>query len=164
MEYIIEVTTTAGKICERFRSYPRAKRRVDQLPAETMVGMPMIFAVLPDGSQRLVREDGKPLQWHRLADDGSVVTDEAIPLAESDESLDWRSKIGRFERKQTQPSSSMTSSFCLYSVAPESAPTPCCCRPAWGLTSVSRTALQTVRPCLAREQQAAGHRQGVARC
>jgi hypothetical protein len=83
MDYIVEVQTTDGKICERFRSYARARRRVDELPADTIVGLPMIFKVLPDGSQRLVREDGKPLQWHRFADDGSVVTDEPLPLSDA---------------------------------------------------------------------------------
>ena len=33
MDYIVEVQTTDGKICERFRSYARARRRVDELPA-----------------------------------------------------------------------------------------------------------------------------------
>jgi hypothetical protein len=89
MDFIIEVNTTEGKICERFRSYARARRRIDQLRAETIVGLPMIFQVLPDGSQRLVREDGKPLQWHRLAEDGSAVTDEPLPLSEVDDDPDW---------------------------------------------------------------------------
>ena len=89
MEYIIEVITTQGKICEQFRSYARAKRRIDGLPANVIIGVPLIFQVLPDGSQRLVREDGKPLQWHRLADDGSVITDEPIRLSEVVDDPDW---------------------------------------------------------------------------
>lgn len=90
MDFIIEVTTTEGRICERFRSYARARRRVDAIPAESLVGLPLIFQILPDGSQRLVREDGKPLQWHRFGDDGSVVTDEAIPLSPEDDDPDWQ--------------------------------------------------------------------------
>ena len=39
MDYIIEVNTTQGKLCERFRSYARAKRRIDQLPADTLVAL-----------------------------------------------------------------------------------------------------------------------------
>jgi hypothetical protein len=95
MDFIIEVTTTEGKICERFRSYARAKRRIDQIPDEILVGLPLIFQVLPDGSQRLVREDGKPLQWHRLAEDGSVVTDEPLPLSEPIDDPDWTGPIIR---------------------------------------------------------------------
>ncbi len=89
MDYIVEVETTEGKICERFRSYARARRRVDQLPAETLVGLPMIFQILPDGSQRLVREDGKPLQWHRYGEDGSVITDEPLPLSDVEDDPNW---------------------------------------------------------------------------
>jgi len=89
MDFIVDVMTTEGRICERHRSYARARRRIDQLPAETIVGLPMIFQILPDGSQRLVREDGKPLQWHRLAEDGSVVTDEPLPLADVDDDPTW---------------------------------------------------------------------------
>jgi hypothetical protein len=90
MDYIIEVNTREGKICERFRSYARAKRRIDQMPAETIIGVPMIFQILADGSQRLVREDGKPLQWHRLADDGSVITDEPLPLSDVEDDPNWK--------------------------------------------------------------------------
>ncbi len=89
LDYIIEVTTTQGKLCERFRSYARAKRRIDALPADTIIGVPLIFRILADGSQRLVREDGKPLQWHRLAEDGSVITDEPLPLSDVTDDPDW---------------------------------------------------------------------------
>jgi hypothetical protein len=95
MDYIVEVMTTGGKICEQFRSYARARRRIDQLPAETIVGVPLIFAILPDGSQRLVREDGKPLQWHRLAEDGSVITDEPLPLTEEPDDPNWTGPLIR---------------------------------------------------------------------
>jgi hypothetical protein len=90
MDFILEVMTTTGKICERFRSYARAQRRIDALPPESVIGMPLIFQILPDGSQRVVREDGKPLQWHRFADDGTVVTDEPLPLSEPEDDPDWK--------------------------------------------------------------------------
>jgi hypothetical protein len=89
MDFIIEVTTTEGKICERFRSYARAKRRIDAIPDNVIIGTPLIFQILADGSQRVVREDGKPLQWHRIAEDGSVVTDEPLPLEEVDDDPEW---------------------------------------------------------------------------
>jgi hypothetical protein len=89
MDFIVDVMTKDGRICERYRSYARARRRIDQLPAESVIGLPMIFRILPDGSQRLVREDGKPLQWHRLAEDGSVITDEPLPVSEVEDDPDW---------------------------------------------------------------------------
>lgn len=78
--YIVEITTRTSKICERHRSFARARRRIDQFKDEDLVGIPFIYQELADGSQRLVREDGKPLQWHRHADD-AVVEDEPLPLA-----------------------------------------------------------------------------------
>jgi hypothetical protein len=43
----------------------------------------LIFQELPDGSQRLVREeDGKPLQWHRLEEDRPPEPDEPLLLAD----------------------------------------------------------------------------------
>jgi hypothetical protein len=80
--FIVEITTTTGKVCESFATYEEARRRVDLFPAESLVGIPFIFQELPDGSQRLVREDGKPLQWHRLPDDRPPGPDEPLPLAE----------------------------------------------------------------------------------
>jgi hypothetical protein len=52
---------------------------VDLFPAESLVGIPFIFQELADGSQRLVREDGKPLQWQRLPDDRLGGPDEPVP-------------------------------------------------------------------------------------
>ena len=101
MDFIVDVMTTEGRICESCRSYARARRRIEQLPPESIVGLPMIFQILPDGSQRLVREDGKPLQWHRLADDGSVITDEPLPLAEVEDDPDWMGpRIRLIERER----------------------------------------------------------------
>ncbi len=82
--FIIELTTKTGKICERFRSYARAKRRIEQFPEEDLIGIPFIYQELPDGSQRLVRADGKPLQWHRLEENAPFV-DEPLPLMEPPE-------------------------------------------------------------------------------
>jgi hypothetical protein len=80
--FIVELTTTTGKVCEAFATYDEAVRRVEALPAECLVGMPLVFEELVDTSQRLVREDGKPLQWHRLpeAQDLPPGPDEPLPL------------------------------------------------------------------------------------
>jgi hypothetical protein len=85
--HIVELTTS-----ESFATYEEAKRRVDSIPAEVLVGIPFIFEELPDGSQRLVREDGKPLQWHRLPDDRPPGPDDPLPLC--DDSADVLSKGG----------------------------------------------------------------------
>ena len=85
--FIVELLTTTGKVCERYATYDEARRRVDQFPVESLVGIAFIFEELADGSQRLVREDGKPLQWHRLAMDGASGPDEAIPLADESSGL-----------------------------------------------------------------------------
>jgi hypothetical protein len=82
MDYIVEVATREGLISERYATYEEAKRRVDALPADTILGIPFIFRELPDGSQRLVREDGKPLQWHRLEEDKDAVIEEIVPLSD----------------------------------------------------------------------------------
>ncbi len=75
--------TTTGKVCESFPTYEEARRRVDSLPGEALVGLPLIFQELPDGSQRIVRDDLKPLQWHRLPDEEPPdFTEEPIPLSE----------------------------------------------------------------------------------
>jgi hypothetical protein len=103
VDFIIEVTTTEGKICESFRSYARAQRRIDAIPAEKIIGLPLIFHVLPDGSQRLVREDGKPLQWHRYGDDGSIVTDEPLPLEEPVDDPNWTGPRIRVIERQPDP-------------------------------------------------------------
>ena len=80
--YIVELMTTTGPVCEPFATYAEARRRIDQFPAETLVGTPLLFMELPDGSQRFVREDGKPLQIHRLPDDRFAALGESIPLAD----------------------------------------------------------------------------------
>ena len=67
--FIVELRTTTGTICESYATYEDARRRVELFPAEGLVGIPFIFEELPDSSQRLIREDLKPLQWHRLPED-----------------------------------------------------------------------------------------------
>jgi hypothetical protein len=79
--FIVEARTKTGPVCEAFATYAEAVHRVGQLSGE-LIGLPLIFAELPDGSQRLVREDGKPLQWHRLPDDRLTGPDEPLPLCE----------------------------------------------------------------------------------
>jgi hypothetical protein len=79
--YILEAVTQSGKVCETHATYESAMQRIDQLAVEGFVEMPLLFKELADGSQRLVRLDGKPLQWHRLPDDRPEV-DAPIPLSE----------------------------------------------------------------------------------
>jgi hypothetical protein len=85
--FIVELTTTAGKVCESFTTYEEAKRRVDLFPVEGLVGLALIFEELVDGSQRLVREDGKPLQWHRLPHDAPPGPEEPLSLADESSGL-----------------------------------------------------------------------------
>jgi hypothetical protein len=85
--FIVELTTRTGPVCESFATYAEARRRVELFPPEGLVGVPLIFEELPDGSQRLVRDDGKPLQWHRLPDDGPPGPDEPLPLCDESSGL-----------------------------------------------------------------------------
>ena len=85
--FIVELTTASGKVCESFPTYEEARRRVESFPAERLVGLPLIFEEFPDGSQRLVREDGKPLQWHRLPEEAPPVPDEPLALADESSGL-----------------------------------------------------------------------------
>jgi hypothetical protein len=79
--FIVEMLTTEGPLCEPYATYEEARRRVELFPAESLIGLPLIFEELADGSQRIVRDDGKPLQWHRLPDD-SPQPDEPLPLCD----------------------------------------------------------------------------------
>ncbi len=85
--FIVELFTTEGTVCESFATYEEARRRVELFPAGSLAGVPLIFEELPDGSQRLVREDGKPLQWHRLPEDPLPGPDEPVPLADESSGL-----------------------------------------------------------------------------
>src|SRR5689334_9176787 len=100
--FIVELLTTTGKVCERYAAYAEARRRVDQFPVESLVGIPLIFEELADGSQRLVREDGKPLQWHRLPDDRPPGPDEPVPLADESSGLLGEGKWVPIERPRPQ--------------------------------------------------------------
>lgn len=82
--FVVEIETTTGPVCETYATYEEARRRIDLFPAESLLGTPLLFQELPDGSQRMVREDGKPLQVHRLPDDRlKGGPDEPIPLCEA---------------------------------------------------------------------------------
>ncbi len=86
--FIVELCTPAGKVCESYATYEEAKRRVDQFAPASLAGVPFIFVELADGSQRLVREDGKPLQWHRIAQEqAAAAPDEPLPLADESSGL-----------------------------------------------------------------------------
>lgn len=80
--FLVEAVTTSGRISEAFPTYEEAAARVAAIPDAELLAMPFIFQDLADGSQRIVREDGKPLQAHRptLAADA----DGPLPLADVD--------------------------------------------------------------------------------
>ena len=81
--FIVELTTREGRVSERYETYEEARRRLDQFPAESIVGLPFIFQQLADGSERLVREDGKPLQFHRkLIEESKAAPEEPLALVE----------------------------------------------------------------------------------
>lgn len=80
--FLVEAMTTEGRLSEAFATYEEAARRVEEIPVESLVGMPLIFQELADGSQRIVREDGKPLQAHRPTLAGEA--GDPLPLAEED--------------------------------------------------------------------------------
>jgi hypothetical protein len=101
--FIVLVTTKDGKIAESHPTYEDAVRRVQSFPSESLTGLPLIFQELPDGSQRLVREDGKPLQWHRVPEEedrqGNVV--EIVPL--TDEPINLGRPIFRTPVDEDEP-------------------------------------------------------------
>ena len=103
-QYIVEVTTTAGPLSERFDTYAAAVARVEALPAELLTGIPFIFKELPDGSQRLVRNDDKPLQWHRLEHEQDVpLGDDAIPLGDEADIPEAAGYVGPKIKPITRP-------------------------------------------------------------
>ncbi len=79
--FLLEVRTWQGPISELFETYEEAARRLDSLPLDQIVSTPFIYQKLPDGSERVVREDQKPLQAHRIPEE--VIEDEPITLADS---------------------------------------------------------------------------------
>ena len=82
--FIVELTTREGRVCESYETYAEARRRVEQFPQDALVGLPFIFEQLADGSERLVREDGKPLQFHRtIIEESRECSDDPLPVAEN---------------------------------------------------------------------------------
>ena len=92
--FILDLTTSDGRDCERFESYAAARRRLEQFNAESMVGLAFIFEEFADGSERVVLEDGRPLQLHRSpVEEAREITDEPLPLAEDDPSAGAEANI-----------------------------------------------------------------------
>jgi hypothetical protein len=85
--FIVEFTTTQGPVSERYETYAEARQRVEQFPADHLQGMVFIYQQLPDGSERLVRDDGKPLQVHRVLQEEAEASEEPLPLAEDGSAL-----------------------------------------------------------------------------
>ena len=101
--FIVEVRTTEGPICESHPTFEEALSRVNQIPGEVLVGIPFIFQDLPDGSQRLVRLDGKPLQWHRLASYALTEEEDDTPIPLVDELPDVPMGDTQIARPVTPP-------------------------------------------------------------
>ncbi len=85
--FLLEFMTRDGKVSERYATYEEARRRLEQFPEGAVVGLPLIFRELADGSERVVRGDGKPLQFHRVVTEGVRPGEEPLPLAEGDSGL-----------------------------------------------------------------------------
>jgi hypothetical protein len=86
--FVVEFATREGKRSERYATYEEALSRLAQVSAEDLVSLPLIFRELADGSERAVREDGKPLQFHRvLVEDLPAEDDAPLPLAEGESGL-----------------------------------------------------------------------------
>ena len=103
-QFIVEVATTGGPISERYDTYEEAVARVEALPAELLRGVPFIFHELPDGSQRLVRNDLKPLQWHRLEHEQDIpLGDDAIPLGDENDLPEAAGFVGPRIKSITRP-------------------------------------------------------------
>ena len=81
--FIVELLTANGRVCEPFKTLAEARRRVERFPLDSLVTLPLIFEVLPDGSERLVRDDGKPLQWHRPIDEKAATPEKPLPVSEA---------------------------------------------------------------------------------
>jgi hypothetical protein len=86
--FLVDLITRQGRVFERYETYAEARRRVEQFPADSLVGLAFIFEELPDGSERLVREDGKPIQFHRRPEEEmKESSDEPLSLAEDSSGL-----------------------------------------------------------------------------
>jgi hypothetical protein len=110
--FLLEVVTRSGRISEAFPTYDAALARLNALSDEELLSMPLIFQELPDGSQRIVRADGKPLQAHRPtlaadpSEDSLPLAEEEIPLGEvraiytpQEDSSEWVDPLGRVCRR-----------------------------------------------------------------
>lgn len=104
LKFIVELMTVEGRISERYATYEEARRRVDQFPDSALVALPLIFEELADGSERVVRDDGKPLQYHRtLVEDSRESASDPLPLAEgSGDSSGLEGKIREIELPKTE--------------------------------------------------------------
>jgi hypothetical protein len=97
--FIIELTTRQGRVSERYETYEEARRRVEQFPADSLVGLAYIFQELADGSERLVRADAKPIQFHRLlVEEARDSLDDPLPLAADEDDPGGEGKIRIVER------------------------------------------------------------------
>jgi hypothetical protein len=81
--FIVDLITSEGRVCERYVTLAEARRRVEQFAADSVLSAPHIFEELADGSQRLVRDDGKPIQYHRqLVEESRESAEEPLALTE----------------------------------------------------------------------------------
>lgn len=100
--FIVDLTTSQGRVCERYATLAEAQRRVEQFAADSLVSAPHIFEELADGSQRLVREDGKPLQYHRLlVEESRECAGEPLPL--TDDVSDVVGPDGKLRINESRP-------------------------------------------------------------
>lgn len=75
--FIVVIPAPTGAVTERFDTLEEARRRADAAPGA------LVFHELADGSERYVRDDGKPIQFHRtVAAERPGDADEPLPLAE----------------------------------------------------------------------------------
>lgn len=98
--FIVEMNTRDGKVSERFATYEQAIERIEKFPAEGLLGAPFLFQELADGSFRVIREDGKPLQAHRIMDEEA--TGEPLPLCE-DQPLGKEIRVREMPREEEGP-------------------------------------------------------------
>ena len=80
--FLVEAVTVQGRVSETFSTLADALRRADAISASERIMGPLVYQELADGSQRIVRDDGKPLQAHRHA--MPLPEEEALPLAQED--------------------------------------------------------------------------------
>jgi hypothetical protein len=114
--FLLEVVTRSGRVSESFPTYEAALARLAAIADDELLTMPLIFQDLPDGSQRIVREDGKPLQAHRptlaadMNEDALPLAEEEVPLGElravytpQEDHSDWADPLGRVPPREANP-------------------------------------------------------------